>query len=522
MAVWGAVVASACGACGSGPGEAQRAPAGAAPELTAVAPVVVPDAGPIPPPSRLACKPGTAPLAAPDRDPTWACTRPDGTRDGNAITLFPDGTVEIESHYSGGALDGTWIRHFPGGAIAESGAYRAGQPDGHWRQLGPMGAVLGEYELVAGTGTLVRWREAGPRYSATQLEGGVRAGVQTIYEADGSVVASSRYVAGALDGPHVTGTVGTIRVEEVFARGVRIGVRRIWQQGTKIAESAYDDQGRLHGPFTEWRSLRIPRLVGQYAHGKRAGAWTWFDRYKNKEREGAYVAGKRDGTWIERDEGKVTFTGTYAAGMPDGAFVYLDRKGNEIGRSTLSAGSGVLKTFYWNGKTASEQTFVAGLEDGPYRELTPGGRATVEGMYRAGDRHGAWTERSASGTPILEQHWEHGRLDGTVKKYAGGALSLHATYADGAPTGAYTEYRDGKPAVTGQYAAGARTGTWITRTADSGTVTATYVDGVLAGPWERARAGVTEAGTMANGRRTGTWTTTDARAIVTTVTYVAP
>ena len=438
------------------------------------------------------------------------------------MTLFPDGSTEVASRYRDGVLDGPWTRHFPGGAVAETGAYRAGLPDGHWQQLGPTGVVLGEYDLVAGTGTRTQWRDDGPRYRVTELVAGVPSGEDTIYELDGSVVTSAHYVDGVLDGPHTTGTIATIRLEEVLAAGIRIGVRRIWQQGTKIAESRYDAKGRLDGPFTEWRSLKAPRVTGQYAHGKRTGVWTWFDKFKTKSREGAFAAGKRDGAWVERDEGKVTFTGTYAAGKPEGDFVYFDRKGREIGRCTLTAGSGVMQTFYWNGKVATEQTLVEGVEDGPYRELTPGGRATVEGAYRAGQKHGAWRERTPTGTPILEQHWKHGKLDGVVKKYVAGTLSLEATYADGAAAGPYTEYRGTAPAVTGQFAADRRTGTWITHTADGGVVTATYVEGVLEGPWQRSRGGTTESGPMTRGRRSGTWTTTTAQGGVTAITYRAP
>jgi uncharacterized protein len=492
------------------------------PTVTAVEPVdaALPDAPPAP---KLVCGEGTAPAVAPAPEPTWYCARPDGTRHGPFVTLFPDGSTEIEGAYQGGALDGPWQRKHPTGAIAEHGAYAAGKKTGRWVVASSAGAALGAYELTAGTGVEKQWYDSGGLYSEIAMKGGVRHGPAKLYERDGSLIESARYVSGVLDGPRAVGTRGTLRIEETFARGVRTGTRKIWQGGPLLAEEGYDRRGRLHGPYTLWRSLKVARVKGQYTNGKRSGDWVWKDRDNKKEREGSYVDGKRTGWWFEWASDKLLFSGSYSAGRPDGELTYYDYRGDELGKFTMRDGSGTMTTFHGNKKPATRQRMVKGLEDGPYQELTPRGKILVEGSYRGGVKHGAWKEWTADGVPVLEQSWKRGKLDGVVKKYLGGELAVQSTYADGKAEGAYVELRRGKPAVTGQFAADRRTGTWTHHAEDGAVVLiATYKDGVLDGPWRQLVGGVVLEGTMEAGRRAGTWTQTDRGGAVRTLTYEAP
>ena len=480
----------------------------------------VPDA---PPPPRLVCSDGTAPAPAPMPEPTWSCARPDGTRHGPFVTLFPDGSLEIEGTYKDGALDGPWQRHHPGGALAEQGAYAAGKKTGRWVQGSAAGAPLGEYELAAGTGVEKRWHDSGALYSAIGLKDGVRHGATKIYDRDGTQLEGARYVKGVLDGPRVSGTKGTLRIEEKLAWGARTE-RKIWQGGQLFVEESYDRRGRLNGPYTVWRTPKIARVKGEYTAGKRTGAWLWQDRDNKKEREGSYSAdGKRDGAWSEWSDSKLLFSGSYMNGRPDGELVYYDLSGNELGRFTMRDGTGTMLTFHGNKKPATKQKLVRGLENGTYQELTYRGKVVVEGTYVSGAKHGVWKEWTPEGVIELEQSFKRGKLDGAVKKYADGKLSAQSTYAAGRAEGPYTEYRSGKPSLTGQFAADRRTGTWTHYAPDGAVVlVATYKDSVLEGPWRQLVGGAVLEGTMAAGRRTGTWTRTDKGGAVRTLTYGPP
>ena len=492
-------------------------------------PAPPPDAAPIdaPPPPQLACEDGTTVMPAPAPAPTWFCGKPDGTRHGPFMTLFPDGTVQISGRYADGKLDGAWQRNYPGGALAEEGTYLAGKKHGHWRQLSPTGAVLGEYDMKAGTGTEKYWFEDGKLYSERTLRGGVPNGALKIYDHDGFLVVSAKLLGGKYDGPHAVGTKPTLRIEEEFKYGVRRGERKIWQFWELLMDENYDVRGKLDGQFTIWRDANknIPRVVGTYDHGHRTGTWDWFDRDDNKEEEGDYADGKKTGAWFEWFQTKLVFSGNYTDGKPDGDFVYYDKAGNELGRFTMTDGTGVMETYYPTHKPATQTYFFKGQRAGIYRELTMKlpQKKLVEGHYADDRKHGWWREWNEAGDLLLEEQWKYGRLDGSVKKYDAGKLVSESTYKKGKVDGPYIEYRDGKPSLTGQFTADRRTGTWTEYDAGGAVVlTANYKDGVLEGPWRELAGGVVTEGTMTAGRRTGTWTRTDRAGNVQKTTYSPP
>ncbi|HUS30385.1 MAG TPA: hypothetical protein VMZ53_17875 [Kofleriaceae bacterium] len=529
-------VLTATAACGSGGSGPKAAPSGEPsvdkkPTVVTMPISVTPiDAGvaapppPDPDPPKLACESGTSATQAPYPDPVWFCARPDGVKHGPFFTLFPDLQLEIEGHYKDGKLDGVWKRHHHGGAIAEEGAYVAGVPDGEWRQLDETGNVLGTYKLKKGTGKQKKWLDNGPLYSDVTLVKGVPHGPMKIYDSEGHVVVAATLYNGKLDDDHVVGWKNTLRIEEKLHRGTRQGARKIWQFWSLVIDEAYD-RGKLDGNFTMWRDdkKKIPRVVGMYDHGKKIGNWIWTDKNNKTEREGSFVDGKKAGVWTEYTDDVVTFTGSFTDGKPDGEFIYSDLKGNELGRFTITAGTGTMQTFHGNKKVASRARMVDGKLAGKYEELTPRGKVIVEGYYSSDKKHGTWREWTESGELVLEQHWKRGKLDGAVKKYVDGKVVSEATYKDGKVEGTYTEYRGSKPSLVGQFADDKRTGTWLAYD-NSGAVllTATYKAGVLDGPWKQASEGVVVEGTMSQGRRSGTWSLTDQAGSVSTTTVKTP
>ncbi len=437
--------------------------------------------------------------------------------------MFPDDTIQITGTYKDGQLDGPWLRRHPTGAVAEHGSYTAGHKDGVWKQANASGVALGEYTLIAGSGVEKHWYAEGPLYSEQAFKTGVEHGPHKVYGRDGGVLISASYQNGELDGSHVFGTRQSMRFEETLVAGVRRGKRLIWQFGLLVAEEAYDRRGKLDGPYLLRRSSRALRAKGQFAGGRRIGDWTWWDRDNNKERAGGYILGKKEGGWLEWWENRLVFSGRYSAGKPNGDFVYFDRNGNELGRFSMTNGTGTMLTFHTNRKVSSKQRMRGGSLDGVYQELTPRARLVVEGHYTADQKHGTWREWTPEGVLTLEQSWKRGQLDGPVKKYVDGKLAMETTYVDGKVTGPYGEFRNGKPAVTGQFVDDQKDGTWTIYAADGAVLRiATYQAGVLDGPWRELVDGAVVEGTMVLGRRSGSWTRTDRAGAVRTLTYTTP
>lgn len=489
-----------------------------------------PDAPPAPQtdPPALSCEQSTSEQLAPAPESTYFCARDGGVRHGPFVTLFPDGSVQIEGSYVDGKLDGAWKRHHPGGALAEDGTYAAGLKDGHWRQLSPEGATLGEYDMKKGTGTERQWFDDGPFYMERGMKNGLLHGKYAVFDHDGTQVVAAKYFLGKLDGTRVVGSKANLRIDEELHYGVHRGARQIWQFWELLVDEAYDVKGKLDGAFTIWRDSvkKIPRVQGTYDHGKRTGTWTWFDRMNNKEREGDYADGKKTGAWFEYFENKLVFSGSYTDGKADGEFVYYDKNANELGRFTITDGTGLMYTYWPTKKPETKAYYYKGVMDGAYQELSfrlPQ-KLLVEGHYAGDRKHGSWREWTEQGQLVLEQHWKHGRLDGDIKKYnTDGKLVSETNYKDGKADGTYTEYRDGKRALVGQFVQDRKTGTWTEYDADGGVVLiATYKDGVLDGPWHELVGGAVVEGSMVAGRRGGTWTRTDRGGAVQKITYKLP
>jgi antitoxin component YwqK of YwqJK toxin-antitoxin module len=477
----------------------------------------VPDA---PEPPTLTCEAGTSVAIARPPETGLYCERPDGTRHGPFVTVFPDDTPHVMGSYRDGLLDGAWLRRSASGAVVETGSYAAGLKSGHWQMMSEAGALLGEYDMTAGTGTEMFWLDDGSLYSERALKAGVPHGSEKVYAPDGTLLLSAQWKKGKLDGPRGAGSRATLRIDETYAAGVRRGNRQIWLFTQLLVDENYDRRGKLDGDYTIWRNKKAMRVHGVYERGKREGLWVWSDRDANKEREGNYVDGKRDGPWTEWVENKIVFTGHYTRGKPDGEFIYYDRSENELGRYEMKDGTGTMLTYWPNRKVASRQRFYQGAADGLYQELTKEGKVVVEGRFRNDVKHGAWKELTPDGVPTLEQTWKRGKLDGVVKKYVDGVVATEATYKEGKASGPYTEYRAGRPALTGQFADDKRTGIWTEYDREGGvTLTATYKDGVLDGNWRQLVDGVVVEGVLTQGRRTGTWTQTDKAGAVRRLTY---
>src|SRR5690606_42093501 len=118
------------------------------------------------------------------------------------------------------------------------------------------------------------------------------------------------------------------------------------------------------GAFAMRRKRGRPRVTGTYAHGERVGTWVWTDTRNRKEREGPYANGNRVGTWKQWSAGKLSSQGSYANGVPHGAFVELDRNGAELGRSTFTNGTGTKLTFHPNKRVSTRTQLVNGLREG--------------------------------------------------------------------------------------------------------------------------------------------------------------
>ncbi len=467
----------------------------ALPALASIAPA---DAGP---PPELDCPADAVVTYAPAPARIVACARADGTLDGPYLERHPDGTIAVQGRHADGRRAGAWV------------------------QRAPDGRELARTEFTDGTGTEIVLGDAATPIIEVGWQAGVRHGPTRWWNRDGALVLDETWQAGALDGPRTVGVEATMRITEQRAAGLRVGKRLVTWRGQRRLVERYDDDGRLDGAWIAYRDGgKRKREAGSYAHGLRTGTWTWWGRAQDKEREGGYVDGARHGVWRAWSDGVEIVRGTWHGGLADGTFIERTAAGAEVGRYTMTRGTGTVREWYADGKRARAEAWLDGARHGPITAWHRGGEVAVSGSHDAGARHGSWQEHAADGTLRLEASYEHGAQTGAWRRFrADGSLETEASYAAGRRDGAYVERRaDGSAIVAGSFVADRKHGVWTETAADGAEITrASWRDGVLDGPWRaRARDGTVVTGQHADGRRSGTWAWTGADgAVVRTETY---
>ena len=176
--------------------------------------------------------------------------------------------------------------------------------------------------------------------------------------------------------------------------------------------------------------------------------------------------GHRQGFWQKFDTaGHVIYTGHFRDGIPVGEFRYYYPAGKLKTVSILSnqGKKAVTTSYFKNGRKmasgnylnekkdsiwqffsefdtamVSQETYIAGLINGPSKVFFPEGGLSELYTYKNGIKDGLWEEY-----------------------YPGGQLKLHGTYLAGDKTGRFQFFYDsGKPMVAGQYSKGHKDGTW--------------------------------------------------------------
>ncbi|MEI6174007.1 MAG: toxin-antitoxin system YwqK family antitoxin [Bacteroidota bacterium] len=180
-----------------------------------------------------------------------------------------------------------------------------------------------------------------------------------------------------------------------------------------------DSQGRKQGFWRKVDSLGRPIYEGRFKDGFPGGEFRYF-----------YPDGKLKTVSVILNQGKKARTVSY---FPNGrkmaAGVYLNEKKDSTWQFFSES----------NGTLVSEQSFQAGLANGPSKVFYPDGGLSEIRNFRNG---------------IMEGIWEQYYLEGKLK--------LHATYKAGEKQGSFqTFYSSGKIMISGQYDAGHQDGPWV-------------------------------------------------------------
>lgn len=231
------------------------------------------------------------------------------------------------------------------GKVASEHTYRAGWLEGPVRSFGPgKGGQTGQHHLDEAQGLWITRNDAGKITRKNSFSQGKIDGLQEEFDAQGNLISSRRYRAGALIG-HWTTTSSEGNIQE---RG------------------EIDEEG--NGKVTSYSNGEI-HSEEHYVRGKKHGVSTSYYRSQQKESEEEY----RDGymvastTWYE--DGKVRQKMMYSEGRAHGLAEQYNSLGRLISRGNYQHG---LREGHWEFTTPTGRRFEADFVKGKAVKVTEG------------------------------------------------------------------------------------------------------------------------------------------------------
>ena len=112
-------------------------------------------------------------------------------------TRHPNGALRVRSELDAqGCPNGTVEEYFPSGALRLRRPYVRGFLHGKSAQFNPDGVLLGEFEMVYGTGVFHEWHDNGQLQSRAQWQAGELNGPSEFHDNEGKLMLRTYYLKG--------------------------------------------------------------------------------------------------------------------------------------------------------------------------------------------------------------------------------------------------------------------------------------------------------------------------------------
>lgn len=204
-----------------------------------------------------------------------------------------------------------------------------------------------------------------------------------------------------------------------------------------------DAEGRWTGLEARFHENGKLQSIGRRQQSRMIGVWLDFHPSGATAAEYNYVDGQLHGTlrrWAENKQ-EIEY-GEYRGGRPWGLLIQRDEQGQELSRSQLDKGTGVLVSVSPSRRTESD--YVHGLLHGSHRAFDAQGHKLEESHWSAGELHGLQTRWDAEGHKLFEGQWKLGELHGEHTRFDGGQLVERSIWLEGKQV-ARQLFRDGAP-----------------------------------------------------------------------------
>ncbi|MDP1622002.1 MAG: toxin-antitoxin system YwqK family antitoxin [Bacteroidales bacterium] len=197
-----------------------------------------------------------------------------------------------------------------------------------------------------------------------------------------------------------------------------------------------DGKGKRQGAWRKLDSADRVIYEGRFKDGIPAGEFRYF--YPDgKLKTISYVSnqGKRAVTTSYFPNGHKMAAGIYINEKKDSTWQFFSESiGTIVSEESYQAGvvNGPSKVFYPDGKLSEMHYYKNGIKDGLWEQYYMDGKLKLRGAYKSGEKNGQFKILDLSGHPMVEGRYNHGHQDGVWIYYSDkGAIAKKETYKNG-------------------------------------------------------------------------------------------
>jgi len=358
----------------------------------------------------------------------------DGLKDGIWIYYYDNGNVKQEGVFQNNTKSGSWITYDGNSTkttleqykndildglseeykliIKRKVSYKMGKRQGSYSELNQENQLSSEgtYRDDKKDGIWNELVEDGYR-DYTTYSNGIKHGLYTRVFPSGRTQVSGNFKDGKKGGDWTQKTeAGQILKQRSYSNNVLEYEELYRVDGTRILVKSMK-KNKLHGEYEEYFSNDQLKIKGEYALGKKDGAWlSWADNGILLKEENYKVDIRNGEQKFFFSNGNLEKYQNFSMGLLHGESKEWNDKGvlRAQGYYTLGEIVGVKKTWYQNGNPEAEISYRKGIEEGHILKWWENGNLKEAGAKKSGDNIGIWSNFNPSG--VLETKIDYSSL----------------------------------------------------------------------------------------------------------------
>jgi uncharacterized protein len=352
---------------------------------------------------------------------------------GEEKNFYENGTLQKTSNYIKDKLEGKSLEYDDDGKLyCESGFEK-----GRLREIifyDKKGNIISNTTSKKGDANLIFYNTDGIKSSEGYFtKDGLRSGLATFYYPNQKTMSQENYKLGNLDGSkkwyHRNGALAQ---ETSFKNGDEDGYNKTFWENGNIKQEGWLVQGKKQGQFIEYDEMGVIKSKTYYLNDDIDGYSETFDGKGRKEWEYRYETGWITSLTQYDTMGKIISFTPVVKGKANYALKHFNGKDRIVGSYLGNHIHGPNKIWFFDGTTSHIRFYNQGYQDSLETSYYYGGKLHTKGLYKLGDKVGAWKTYYENGKVIIDANYKNGNLHGTYKLYnEDGTIEKEIQYNNG-------------------------------------------------------------------------------------------